>query len=937
MLTRPKIGNNKKLVLILITMIAASILGSTNLSAVSNKGPDFIKSRFPNEQEYYLKNGTDVVVKNMTLYVYCSKPSATDCQTGASSWTIRNNCIHTSITKMCAGTYPEYNNAKTWTLIPDLGMYRTTYYVQLDGSLFSGFQVSFTSGYYIGHSGGVAVKHAGFGYEGENGASNWTIKFRTPCSVTSSETKTVKVYDMDNYIAGQTPTCSAQGNPFQCVYSNPMTVNLYDVTSGSTVSSAWSGSQASHGTYQITHNFEPNHRYELRMNNVNLDNVIEYDIPYEDVYDSVSCISWDISLNTNINQTTARPGDTVTWTHQAKQNGPSNTDAASNFSVNHANTTSGYTWTSTVSGTTNFASGRGIDANYVTVRTETRTIAHDDVGKKLCSRLQATRVSSANTNAGNSASKCVDVAYNYTIEPITEIGAAGGGKSGSVNIGEDVTFRNYVQNPASSTTRNKALDTWRAFTFVVPHGGTVPGSAVTVASWSSGIDNTIAMVNNAYYGGTAVATDYQFQANISDSGNCQDYNSNIIVDPNTLGQVLSNTLCNTKPINTDSLHLGLGDSICMAFYIREFSTAAADVGKHRFSQPACYVILKSPQIQLKGADSKSGAVQFGQTPLTGDQYKGGFSGHHSSNPVRGSWSQYGLLADGAITNFGASGYTLGNETNRSKACKLLFANTRTGGSACTGDATERYGNLEAKRTITIPAIAELSATELAQQVADNKMKGPLGGAGPYYDLNLNSLDSGKYYLTSKTRITASQLSKNKHLILVARDPNTISIAGDITINRGDSYTSLSEIPSLTIIADNINVTGPVTALYGTYIARDRFSTCTYQYRFQGVGGATADAYATSSGNTSIALAGLSNDTSTGAGLCQNQLTVTGAIISKNRPDFHRTHGADKNDPTNPSEIFHYTPNLYLTPYNLTQTGPKPHWTLTDLKQLPARL
>ena len=70
---------------------------------------------------------------------------------------------------------------------------------------------------------------------------------------------------------------------------------------------------------------------------------------------------------------------------------------------------------------------------------------------------------------------------------------------------------------------------------------------------------------------------------------------------------------------------------------------------------------------------------------------------------------------------------------------------------------------------------------------------------------------------------------------------------------------------------------------------------------------------------------------------QNQLTVTGAIISKNRPDFHRTHGADKNDPTDPSEIFHYTPNLYLTPYNLTQTGPKPHWTLTDLKQLPARL
>ncbi|MDR1969908.1 MAG: hypothetical protein LBQ11_00975, partial [Candidatus Nomurabacteria bacterium] len=75
----------------------------------------------------------------------------------------------------------------------------------------------------------------------------------------------------------------------------------------------------------------------------------------------------------------------------------------------------------------------------------------------------------------------------------------------------------------------------------------------------------------------------------------------------------------------------------------------------------------------------------------------------------------------------------------------------------------------------------------------------------------------------------------------------------------------------------------------------------------------------------------------GRAVCNNQLTVTGAVISKNHPEFFRTNGAGKDDASIPSEIFHYTPNLYLTPYALNHDGNSNDWRIGDLRQLPARL
>jgi hypothetical protein len=230
------------------------------------------------------------------------------------------------------------------------------------------------------------------------------------------------------------------------------------------------------------------------------------------------------------------------------------------------------------------------------------------------------------------------------------------------------------------------------------------------------------------------------------------------------------------------------------------------------------------------------------------------------------------------------------------------------------------------RIITLPKTAEL-----ADIPGDTPVSNRLTTASQLSNLNLNSLTSGTYYASSNLAISPSSLMPNQHLTIVVlnspTNPNaSVTITGNITDNNA-TYSSLDQIPSLTIIANHIYVSGNVTELYGTYIARDRFNTCNDPSLSSQTGF-----------NLNQTLAGIGNS-SDGAwsAACKNQLTITGALISKNRPSFLRTNGAGRDDTSTPAEIIQYSPNLYLTPYALSQLGDQVNWRLMDLKQLPARL
>ena len=671
--------------------------------------------------------------------------------------------------------------------------------------------------------------------------------------------------------------------------------------------------------------------------------------------------NWYISLETTYSYTCdtvasngncLKPGDTLTFTHKARQMGPTKTNAVVDFSLSHTNSTD-VSWvpTSTTNPIENFASGRLPDTAMQIIRTEARTITQDDVGKYLCSQITATPGGGQSgvqpTDSRSSTVSCVYIPYDYELTPTTDTnsGGAHGGTSGTISYDDPIIFTGHVTNMngnVNGPTKSRSTD-WQAFIFVIPN---------TVSKIPEGISRSslIGTLSNSYVGtiyGLSSVSNYESIGTRDNPNNCAGSDTRTIFTPGA-----SVDVCKTIDLanKLNEFRLNLGDRICFAVWTSmswaepaNTHTDAKQTSTNRsYSAPSCLTVSKSPQIQLKGANSKSGAKRFGQTELTGSQYGGGFEGRFSSNPDRGSWSQHGLLSSGNITNFGSTGYTL--DSNRDKACKLLFANVPeggNGGSNCNGNDSEKYGKLGIDdRIITIPKMAERNKTELNNLESKGDVKKLTNTT-----FSLTTLASGTYYSTSDLTITASTLAKKKFITIVAVSPNTstkstITIAGNIETNPADTYTKMEEVPNLTIIADNINVqsvstTTPgqtITKLFGTYIAKERFSTCTYQYN--------STSFAGNSGGTSIALAGLElhyTPTTNGSGLCQNQLTVQGAVITKNRPELRRVFGAGRDDQAIPSEVFNYTPNLYLTPYTLGQTGNANNWQMTDLRQLPSRL
>ena len=691
-----------------------------------------------------------------------------------------------------------------------------------------------------------------------------------------------------------------------------------------------------------------------RNNNNNLDSTpVCYHVPY----------NWHINLTTTATSSSPssgsaitnspnnrKPGDTITFTHRAQQMGPTKTNAQVDFSLSHPTTAAGsvsWTATSTNNNIANFASGRNPDSSAVTVRTETRFITQNDVGTTLCSQVTANPGGGGtfSSAARSSTPACVYIPYDYELTPDTSISASGG-DGGNIGYDEPTFFEGKI-NKFSGPTKSKTID-WQAFTFVISSSNRTVPDAKPRSGYTAGISNSHIQT---VYGLTGVSS-YTKIGERSNKMNCATHNTTSVFFPSpkrTTGdsEHANDTLvCKTADLVSVVNSLNLGDRLCFAMYIQPSwaTPASQDPSNYRsYSKPSCLTVSKSPSLNLRGADSKSGATKFGQTTLPTDaKYQGGFIGKNSANPLRGSWSQYGLLSNGAVTNFGSTGYTL--DTNRDRACKLIFANTANGGSNCSNSSdVSNFGKLAVEnRTITLPKVAELKTAELSS--AANAATALTGtNVNGRIVRNLNGL-SGTYYVTQDLIITATALAKNQHLTLVmpTNVGRSIFIAGNIT--APDTYADLEEIPSLTIIANNIYVLGyggtlsggnfnlnsvPVSNIFGTYIARDRFNTCTSQHRFN------PDTWA----GAGLALAGIGSSSphSNGDGICKNQLTVTGAIISKNRPNFTRTFGSGRDDVAVSSEIVTYTPANYLTPYALGHNGNNNDWNISDLKQPPARL
>ena len=344
-----------------------------------------------------------------------------------------------------------------------------------------------------------------------------------------------------------------------------------------------------------------------------------------------------------------------------------------------------------------------------------------------------------------------------------------------------------------------------------------------------------------------------------------------------------------------------GDKICSYIAVDNNWSVRNDQSADTFraSNIACVVVTKSPNLNLSGSDSYANEGFQGASVSKSDKVSG--------TDKRGSYSQYGLLTGdkNGVTSFGSAGYTTAYDKYRSLACKLSYANT--------GNVKDDCKDL---KWLQPAGLIKPDNGKLSKPKWPTSFKGQLAS-----QVSINSLQaSGDYRRKGSLTITGGSLIKGRHVRLFVEGDVTIS--GDISVNEADPHNSLSDIPSLTVVAKgDIRVEHGVRVIAGTYVAGGKFESC-------------KDAQ---------------NQKKTPAlgvnGVCQNKLKVNGAIVSEGSPAFLRTFGAgnmledDQRDTkkiSSTAEWIDYTPNLWLTTSNGSSGNQLEGLTTTQVTNLPVR-
>jgi hypothetical protein len=303
-------------------------------------------------------------------------------------------------------------------------------------------------------------------------------------------------------------------------------------------------------------------------------------------------------------------------------------------------------------------------------------------------------------------------------------------------------------------------------------------------------------------------------------------------------------------------NLATGTQVCFTVGVSRPTEDPTPVWRH--SALRCFIVSKKPKFQVHGGDVRVGGnIETGLSTVT--------SG--TSTKTYGSWVEYGALAVGSSNGFASgSGLNNGGVPAPSAWNNLTFANIDNNG-------TPSYGYY------AFPP-------RLASLIAQFTGSTPLGTANS----NVGSMSSGTYSATNLT-IGATSIGQDaggrgKSIIIVAS--GTVTINGDITYTGAGgsgTFTNLSQIPQLVIVANAINITGAtknIDAWLMTTGAMGGVNTC-------------SDAGTT---------AALTSD------ICSNVLHINGPVVT-NHLYLRRTAGADDGDRSgDPAEVFNLRADAY---------------------------
>jgi hypothetical protein len=308
----------------------------------------------------------------------------------------------------------------------------------------------------------------------------------------------------------------------------------------------------------------------------------------------------------------------------------------------------------------------------------------------------------------------------------------------------------------------------------------------------------------------------------------------------------------------------------------------------------CVVIVKSPTLQIHGADSWSGV----NCDATNTTLAGGFDAKpinlidpaHGGPALSATWSQYGLFSSGPIAHqFGSGGQIYNVRDFHPSGLHYLRRANRLKFAGDTTDISGYYQSPGNRHCLT-------------DMLSYHKQR--FFSTEDPYDINLNEILNGNRPSSNVNGKTTWWGDGDKTLNATGVDLNnknlTLITNGDITINSdliiyNNTFADISGLPNLTIIATGNIIIGPnVTRLDAILAAGNTFYDCGDKSTL-GTDGVSADFALT--------------------GACQNPLTVNGAIIAESTR-FHRTYRGNNSQNDNvfnptPAETIHYPSAIWL--------------------------
>lgn len=618
-----------------------------------------------------------------------------------------------------------------------------------------------------------------------------------------------------------------------------------------------------------------------------------------------------------------RPGQTLYWDHDLRNNGPDNMLSNVTVNIDHQDRdlTSGSQLVFFSNPSGDKASGKVNELFYDKGPVTDWKVTQDAVGRKVCQRIAWQKAAWNNDNWGHSNYACANVPYDYrppTTPPdegdpdvptetppldapeckrwgcgsgYRDTGATphaklADGSEDVIFMGDSQKFDYSVSNGKNSYTKTMAMP-YQAYTFILKGSESDMSARIVNRGGGDGFANATPSAifgrDSVRYSTTSTGTTPEVSRGSSESL------GSATVDLKTEGPWSV-----AQP----------GDKICSYVALDKWAVTNGEPDPTiKTSTIACVDVGKKPQLQVRGGDSKADQGFEGST----------FKSSNAINVNRGSFSQYGLLSlRGKVNAFGSNGYTFASKNVfGNRRCRITYANSNSFG---TTDCSE-LGKFS----------TTASAYESGVPEVDESKTKAIGGS---IDLS-NIAQSGLYKVNGDASIRGS-LKTGNDVTIVATGDVTI----DSNIANSGSYNSLREMPNIVVYSTGgeIKINSNVSEVDATLIAK-KLNTC-------------GDASSEKTLNTDLGIGD-------GHKKCNNggPLKINGAIITTDSGDslkLYRTFGSgnttkyDEDNPKDenawdPSEIVNLSPNSFLVPFAKygSQTNIKTYRT-KEVHYLPVR-